>query len=70
VSTGGFERVYLSAFGYLQPNTSGRILGWTPNAHSANVCLTSCVYAAERIGRSIETNTLWDLPIFLDGPTR
>jgi len=36
-----FECVYLSALGYLQPSTPGRILGWTPNEHSADVCLDS-----------------------------
>jgi hypothetical protein len=53
--------------------TPGRILGWTPDAHSANVCIASCAYAAERIGRSIEEKALWDWPVFLkrpDSPTR
>jgi hypothetical protein len=49
-----FERVYLSALGYLQPSTPGRILGWTPNEHSADVCLDSCVYVSAHIGRPIE----------------
>jgi hypothetical protein len=86
-----FERAVSCAYaakplslGCLQPYTPGRILGWTPDAHSANVCLASCAYAAkhcpascayaaERIGLSIEENTLWDPPVFLkrpDGPTR
>jgi len=59
--------------GCLQLYTQGRILGWTPNAHSANVCLASCAYAAERIGRSIEEKVPWDPPVFLKrprGPTR
>ncbi len=34
--------LYLSALGCLQPYTQGRILGWTPNAHSVNVCLARC----------------------------
>ncbi len=33
--------------GCLQPYTPGRILGWTPDAHSANVCLASCAYVAK-----------------------
>jgi hypothetical protein len=62
----------------------GRILAWTPNAHSVNVCLASCVYAAERslascvyaaerLDRSIEKKALWDPAVFLkrpDGPIR
>ena len=58
--------------GSLQLNTSGRILGWTPNEHSANVCLASCVYAAAHIGRSIGKNVLWDPPPLLrpDSPPR
>ena len=54
--------------GSLQLNTSGRILGWTPNAHSADVCLASCVYAAAHIGRSIGKKVLWDPPPLLERP--
>jgi hypothetical protein len=67
--TGGFERGYLSVFGYLHPSTPGRILGWTPTSHSADVCFTSCGYASEFCtGRPIEENIQWDLPLLLKGP--
>ena len=52
----GYERGYLSVLGYLHPNTLGRISGWTPNAHSADVCFASCGYAAEFCtGRGLTT---------------
>ena len=62
----GYERGYLSVLGPLRPHTLGRISGWTPNAHSADVCFASCGYAVEFCtGRPIEENIQWDLPLLL-----
>ncbi len=58
----------LFCLGCLQPYTPGRILGWTPNTHSANVYPASCVYSVERVGRSIEEKVPWDPPVFLKRP--
>jgi len=53
----------------LHPHTLGRISGWTPDAHSANVCFSSCGYAAKVCtGRPIEEDIHRDLPLLLEGP--
>ena len=67
----------------LAPATLGRISGWKPDTHSANVCFASCGYTAEHsvfcfascgyaaqfcTGRPIEEDIQRDLPLLLEGP--